>query len=105
MNHYFQKNQVKEINLKDGDLVISYNKGQSGLLGKEIKKHELQNVKDYLAKTKQNSLTAERLKELNNSSSPKADFPLQVGDSVKIKGCRPLSKTKRFLVIEKEKKM
>jgi ribosomal protein S17 len=31
------------------------------------------------------------------------EFPLQLGDKVKIKSCRPLSKTKRFLVIGQEK--
>ena len=31
------------------------------------------------------------------------EFPLQLGDKVKIKSDRPHSKTKRFLVIEREK--
>jgi len=30
------------------------------------------------------------------------DFPLQLGDKVVIESSRPLSKTKRFLVIKKE---
>jgi small subunit ribosomal protein S17 len=33
------------------------------------------------------------------------EFPLQLGDKVKIKNYRPLSKTKRFLVIEQERKI
>lgn len=32
------------------------------------------------------------------------EFPLQLGDKVKIKSDRPRSKTKRFLVIEQEKR-
>lgn len=56
-----------------------------------------------MAKTNQNSLTAENLKELSDANFPKTEFPLQLGDKVKIKSSRPLSKTKRFLVIGQEK--
>ena len=103
LTQYFQENQVKEISLKDRELVVNYDDGETSLLGKVIKKHELWNVKDYLTKTKQNSLTAEKLKELSNSNSSQTEFPLCLGDKVRIKSDRPRSKTKRFVVIEKEK--
>src|SRR5437762_3276427 len=57
---YFQENNIKEINLKDGEMVINYNNGETVSLEKMVKRHEFQNVKDYLTKTKQHPLTAEK---------------------------------------------
>ena len=105
LTHYFEKNQVKEVNLKNKELIITYNNNETASLKKTIEEHEFWNIKDYLAKTKQNSLTAERLKELSSANFPKIEFPLQLGDKVKIRSCRPLSKTKKFLVIENQKKL
>ena len=96
----FQKNNIKEINLKNGELAVAHN-DKKVILEEIISKNEIYNMKDYLVKTKQNSLTAERLKELSNFNSSKMEFPLQLGDKVRIKSSRPYSRTKRFLVVER----
>ncbi|MCE8168032.1 MAG: hypothetical protein I3275_05425 [Candidatus Moeniiplasma glomeromycotorum] len=99
---FFQKSSIREISLKNEELVIENNDKKVARLEEMVSKQELYNIKNYLVKTKQNSLTAERLKELSNSNSSKKALPLQLGNKVIIESSRPLSKTKRFLVISKE---
>lgn len=105
LTQYFQENNIKEINLKNSELVVIYDNNEIASLGKIIKEYELWNIKDYLVKTEQSSLTAEKLKKLGGSDFSKTELPLKLGDKVKIKSCRPLSKTKRFLVIEQERRI
>ena len=44
----------------------------------------------------------EKIKTKKKAHYEAEEFPLQLGDKVVIKSCRPRSKTKRFLVIRKE---
>ena len=98
---YFQEKEVKEISLENNKLVVVYNNNETAPLEKIIEGYELQNIKDYLTKIKQDTLTIQKLKELNNPNSPKTKFPLQLGDKVKIESTCPRSATKRFIVVEK----
>lgn len=105
LTKYFQENMVKEIRAKGEELIIICNGSDETVLLKEtVKKHEFWNIKDYFKKTKQTSLTTEKLKELDNSNFPKTEFPLQLGDRVTIKSDRPRSRTKRFSIIKKLQK-